>query len=395
MREYYVENNLILLLVIGRQNEMEKDLIDNAITTVRDWDYCYKSLTFNGIGSLAYVILKNKKQFALIPEQILLKLGQIYLKTLSRNIIFYEHFKIISRAFLANNIDIIPLKGIYLAEFYYNEIAMRQMSDIDILVKEEDSIKCVQILKDLGYSVIERVKSEFIKKKFSSKHLPTMELNGVSVEIHYRVFIDESNNLINIDEYWTNSRPCYLEEIPFKALSPENHLQYLCIHLERHFNEGKIKLYQFIDMIQILRKHEKDFDWDFFVNSCEKNKCIKNVFTMLSLLERYFCLSFPANIQQLTTKNADSKTEKLFISFLQNSTKEISNLKGIQNIKNLRKIKGPQNQLRYLLGDLFPSFTFMKNRYKIRSFPAILVFYILRIITGITLLIKHLGNFFR
>jgi hypothetical protein len=388
MENLTAENKLLLALSKIEINNDDRVIIDNLILSVNDWNYVYECAVFQGIGSLISKHFFLQRQAEIIPKSIISKLNQIYYRSLSRNMILYEHFQKIAQTFSANNIAVIPLKGIFLAETYYHDIGLRQMSDIDLLVKYEDVQNCIQILSDLGYEAIGRVKTEFIKNKGVAKHLPTMSLNNVLVEIHFRILVDDSIHIIEVEEYWKNASPTILFNIPTLTLLPENLLQYLCIHLERHFNEGKIQLYQFADMVGILQKN-KDFDWELFELSCKKNHCWKNVLPILFLLQKFFLVSYPEKIQQLALQHSSKKTEDLFISFLKCNKEEI--LFGIenQNIKNLRKIKGIQNKFRFLIGDIFPSRLFMYQRYHIRQKPLVLAYYILRLTIGFSMLIRH------
>jgi hypothetical protein len=384
------ENKLILALSKITLSEDDMSTIDHLILSIKNWDTIYESSVVLGIGALISKHLQRLKQKDAIPKKIITKFDQLYYRSISRNIILYKHFKTIQQTFTANKIEVIPLKGIFLAETYYKDIGIRQMSDIDLLVRQVDVDICIQLLMNLGYKSVGRDKTEFIKKRGGAKHLPTMVLNGVFVEIHYRILIDDSTNLIDIENYWENTCSCTLYDTPTLALSQENLLQYLCIHLERHFNEGKIQLYQFADLLGILQKHEKDFNWDVFIFTCEKSHCSKNVFKVLFLLQKFFAAPFPEKIQKITLQYSDISTENLFISYLNCQKEEISAQIENQNLKNLRKIRGLKNKFLYLINDIFPSQSFMVSRYAINKKQTLFLFYVIRFLKGFAILIRHL-----
>jgi hypothetical protein len=65
--------------------------------------------------------------------------------------VLYRQLKEILIEFNKNNIPVILLKGAHLAQFVYGNIALRLMSDIDLLVKKEDlGCACAIIIK-YGY----------------------------------------------------------------------------------------------------------------------------------------------------------------------------------------------------------------------------------------------------
>ncbi len=380
-----------LLIALAKINRSEADiaLADVLISEVKDWNYFYEIAVIHGIASLISGHLQHQQQLQLIPAKVVSGLNQFYLRSLSRNMILYEHFSKVMEVFAAKNIQVIPLKGIYLAETLYKDIGLRQMSDIDLLVKTERAEECIQILSEAGFQESSRHKSEFIKEKGSAKHLPPMVMDDVMVEIHYRMLIDDSVHAVDIEEYWQDAKPVSLHHSAVLSLSPEHLFQFLCIHLERHFNEGKIKLYHFVDLIGILDAHQNDFNWQKFIQSCVNNQCKRNVFRILFLLEQYFSASFPEHIRQEALKYGDKPTEFLFEAYLQCSKKDI--YKGVENlnIKNLRKLKGFKNRIHYIIGDIFPSKSFMVSRYQLKRTGFLYGYYFLRMIKGVWILIRH------
>jgi hypothetical protein len=389
MENFNAEIKLLTALAKIELCDNDNIIIEKLIDSKQDWEILYKYAVFHGIAALISRHLSCQKNIESIPKKIFSDLYQHYLLSLSRNIILYEHFQKILQSFSAKNISVIPLKGIFLAEKLYKDIGLRQMSDIDLLVKKDNAETCIQILLNLGYLPFGVDKTKFFRNNGVAKHMPTMVLNDILVDIHFKIQIDDTIHTIDMEEYWRNATSINLYNIKTLALSTENLLLYLCIHIERHFNEGKIQLYQFVDMIGILQTHEKDFNWSQFEFSCEKNYCKKNVLTILFFLYEFFSIELPEKIvQQFSVFNFE-KSKALFISFLNCNIEEILNRTENQNIKNLRKIKGTKNKFFYLFGDIFPSKLFMYNRYRIKHKPFLFIYYLLRINKGFIALLKH------
>ena len=367
METLTTEIKLLLALSKPELNIDERKIIDDIILSVKNWDLFFECAVDLGIGPIVNYHLARQKQINTIPPDIISRFDQTYLLSLRRNMVLIEYFQIIQENFAAHQIPCIPLKGIYLAESLYKDIGLRQMSDIDLLVKEKDIQTCLNILSDMGYIAVGRVKSEFIKNQGVAKHLPTMVLDDALVEIHFRILVDGTYHSINIEDYWNNSQIITLYEQSVLALSAEDLVQYLCIHLERHFNEGKIQLYQFADIHGILKKNEETFYWDKFHLSCHENNCEKNVCNILFLLTCYFSLSLPDKTHQLVLKNKDINTEKLFLSLIDSDKKGIFLFNYNQNLKEIKGISGIKNKFRYAIEDIFPTKSFMVNRYRIKN----------------------------
>jgi hypothetical protein len=382
------ENHILLAIAKFELNDNELSFIEQQLSLITDWDEFYYRAIKLGMGSMVTFQYQKLKTKTLIPENVNSRFNTIYHRSLVRNIFLYEQYRKIQNTLSEKGIAIIPLKGIYLAETFYKDIGLRQMSDIDLLVKEEDSFKSIQILSESGYVAKGRIKSEFIKSQIGAKHLPTMVQNDVFVEIHYRVQVDNTPSTFDMEDYWKSAKSTTLFNTQTFALSPENLLQYLCIHLESHFNEGKIQLYQFTDLLILLQKHDQSLNWDLFTKSCISNNCVKNVGKILFLLLKFFSVNFPDSIKLSFNLQHNKDAEELFIHFLNCDEKSIKKAIGVQNVRNLKKVKGFGNRIRFIFDDLFPSRTFMYQRYHIKHRSQVIFYYVFRLIKGIALLFQ-------
>lgn len=353
-------------------------------------DHLYFCLTHHGLAPHFYFLLTKNPEKVVVPEIFYQKIKGNYLKTLTRNMILYEHFKKIQGCFFENNIEVIPLKGIFLAENFYDNIGLRQMSDIDLFVREHQAKKCITLLEAMGYQKAERVKTKFISEKIGGKHLPTMALGDVFVEIHFRVQVDNSARFIDTKKYWLNSNITSINGISTLALANEQMLQYLCIHLERHFNEGNLRMYQFKDILTLLNLKNSVINWTAFENNCIEDECEKNVYRILSLAEKYFQCSFPPEITAKNNRFYDTAIAFAFELYLKCDLDQINKSFGNQSLKNLKNINGFSNKLKYAWGNLFPDKSFMLKRYNIKKPGLVYIYYIKRIAAGLKAIFRHL-----
>jgi hypothetical protein len=388
MQNLLVRNNILLTIAKFELNDDDLSFVEKQSSFITDWNRFYYCVVKLGIGSLVPFHFQKIKTKALIPEEVFSRLNTIYHRSLIRNILLYEQFRKIQNTLSERGIPIIPLKGIYLAETFYRDIGLRQMSDIDLLVKEKDSKRCLQILSEMGFVAKERIKTTFINNQSGAKHLPTMVKNDIFVEIHYRVPVDNTPNVIDIDDYWQSATTVTLFNTQTLALSPENLLQYLCIHLERHFNEGKIQLYQFTDLLILLQKYYHIINWELFEKNCLAINCIKNAGKILFLLHKFFLVEFPEHIRHSFIPQEDNNATRLFVHYLNCDEISIQKAIGIQNVRNLKKVKGIKKRVRFVIDDLFPSRTFMYRRYHIKHKPLVIFYYSKRLMKGLILLFQ-------
>src|SRR3989338_5967900 len=99
-----------------------------------DWGYIADQSCQEGTAALLYYHLKKES----LPKQSLMKLKDIYYKISALNMRILGETKKLLKIFNDENIPVILLKGTFLVENIYKNIALRPVGDIDILIKKED-----------------------------------------------------------------------------------------------------------------------------------------------------------------------------------------------------------------------------------------------------------------
>ena len=138
----------------------------------------------------------------------------------------------LSKVLNENKIDFIPLKGAQLILFYYRNLSLRPIRDIDILVKKEEISKIIEILFDQGFSFKDKKTLKgFDQKNFTDNKyslLPMYNKHGVCIEIHYKIFDQTTCSLSN--QLWEDSVNISLGKTKLNKISPE----LLSLHLIYH-----------------------------------------------------------------------------------------------------------------------------------------------------------------
>jgi len=385
-----LEDKLILSGAKFNPDKNDLEQMGKLIRLVKDWEYFAEQAIHNGLGPVIYKNFSVNNLSANIPSDIFSKFKQSYYRSLSRNMVLYDHFKNVIKAITAEGIEVIALKGIYLSEAIYRDIGLRQMTDIDLLVKKEDAEKCRNILIKIGHVNTELDTAEFMKDFLYQKHLPPLVKNGVSVELHTHVQIEYSDIAIDIDDYWNRSFKMQIAGVDVNILSHEDLIQHLCLHIDEHFDDGKPQLYSLMDIATVVETFS--IDWNVLIDSCKNYNCSNRVFRQLFLAYKYFNAHIPEDVLSIAKSYFDERIERLFIHYLQHLRNNVPLGTTNRNIELLKNRKGFKNKSLYILHDLFPNRSFMYGRYRIKRKYFLVWFYIYRMMTGIYKLILE---FFR
>jgi len=387
--ELKVEDKLILSCIKIFPNDSELEKINSLIPHICDWDYLITTIIERGIGPLFYIklsIISNSQQ---IPEPVKIKLKQAYYKTFSRSTILYEHFRNIIKVFNLHTIPVIALKGIFLSEWLYQDIGLRQFSDIDLLVKEEDGKRCITILEQLGYKKQQSDKlSVFVESKFEIVHYPPMTLNGVSIEIHIRLHQNTESYNVIIPQLWKSSNKSIINGVQVNSLAINDLLIYLCLHLDKHFRSGHVQFTCFNDITNIVDVYSKSIDWHAFKLTCRLFKCEDTVFKYLVLIHKYMNAPVPSDIIENYLSLLTEKDEQMFFSYLKGNFS--SNNYFQTHLKILKNIQELSGKVRYIRDVLFPSKAFMIQAYQIKHKSLMLFYYLYRYYIGLRGVVNYL-----
>jgi hypothetical protein len=224
----------------------------------------------HGVEALLYRQLKTLGLTDQVPPGILQTLRIDYLNEANRNMQIYRELGNILSVLHRENIPVIPLKGAYLAEHVYSNVADRLMRDVDLLVRQEDLWGVEEILTEMSYLRFHPGKGEEGNRHVEYGHTQL----GLKVEIHCDL-VEESLGLrMDLQSLWNRTKPATVAGVGVAAMSPEDLLLYLCIHASDHVFEMGLRLV--CDITETLRHNQMEINWEWIqqrahmwrVNNC-------------------------------------------------------------------------------------------------------------------------------
>ena len=193
------EDKLIIdiLFKSGLNNKLLFNQVDYSILT--------KKLSEHLIIPAFYYNLKKKNYLKYFDPDFINYLSQIYSLNKTRNRKIIKEISKISLILESKHIEYIFIKGAsnFIAELY-SDIGERMITDIDILVKEQDLNKSYNLLKKIGYEENDDDQFDFISSKH--RHLPSLveKKSGIRIEIHRRIVDKIGFENLNVNEILKN-----------------------------------------------------------------------------------------------------------------------------------------------------------------------------------------------
>ena len=173
-----------------------------------------------------------------IPEynKILQPLKDSYMRNTARNILLLKQIKLLKKQAEKEGIHFILLKGAGLAISIYNEVGLRPMADVDILIQKQHIQKIKSLMEQNNMHPLFKDTNQNWLFKIKSHIMPYQsEDNAMSLEAHTRLFDDRFIHFQDINPF-DNARTVNWDNETFFILDPYTAFIYGLYHIVVHHN---------------------------------------------------------------------------------------------------------------------------------------------------------------
>jgi hypothetical protein len=231
-----------------------RQLLDGAL----DWEFILNFGESHGLIPLLYSHLHARAPEK-VPPAVYEKLRERFRRISALNMYLSGELRRLLTLFAAHDIAAIPYKGPALAAKAYGNIALRQFGDLDIIVRQRDVLRVMNLLVAEGYALhppLNDVQQALMLR--TQCNLPfTRDAHRLIVEIHWRVSARLFSSPLDEETLWSNLHTDTFEGTPINALAPEDLLLSLCVHGAKHLWE---RLSWITDIAQLIEVHP-DLNW--------------------------------------------------------------------------------------------------------------------------------------
>jgi hypothetical protein len=262
------EDALLAIVSRSRLDEPRTKTLKGLLQSSMDWPYVEKKCLQEGVTCLAYSHLKKPDLCGAVPAYILKAWEKEYYLNSFRNTVIAERTKEAVDALQQHGIQPLLLKGLYLAENVYGNIALRPMYDVDILIRNKDLPSANGVLKACGY-IEPPLYSDLHAGSFhasSSLNSLVYTLPGEiahHIHLHWHIInstwpLGNLEKAIDMDGIWEKAVPASVADGTALALCPEHLAIYLSHHAHHHHF---YKLILLTDILETLEHYKDRIDW--------------------------------------------------------------------------------------------------------------------------------------
>jgi len=350
----------------------EKRPLDLDLSSI-NWEQTYGIASIWGLAPLLNRVL-SRGLSPDIPQDFLNKTKLAYLRTFITNETNYKRLSEILKIFNESGIEPVLLKGIHLARFVYQDIGLRTMGDIDILVKKEDLQEAERLLLERGFKHLTVTNTVQWYKK-NHFHIPFSHPDSIRhLEVHWSIVPPHSPFDIDIDELWQRARTVDVGVARARILSPEHTLLHICFHAA-HDDMFRCGLRPFIDISEIISNHAEGIDWEKVRSTTHEWGFQRYLYLTLYLAREITGIALPDDLP--VECNNDIALEAQRRIFLRETEKPA--ITNITHLERLHPDVSLSEKIRNIFYEIFIPPDEMRSRYRLSpSSRRVYLYYLIR-----------------
>jgi len=283
-----------------------------------EWNELAETARQEGVAPLLYHVQASAGWPSRMPTRLRGELRVECLKAGGSNLLVYRE---LGRILSALGGGVVLLKGAALANTLYPSIALRPMTDIDILVRRERVESAVETLRSIGYG---DVAPEMTPGLSRQTHFEVALKGGprgyVITELHWSLVGAEGDwRSPNLDWFWSETEAWRMEEerdaagAPLSALQlrPHAHLLYLAAHLMLQHGGANGRLLWEYDIHLLATRYAKRIDWEELRGRARDFHWAPALHAALVRTHRTFGTALPEGYLQALESDGDRRSKAL------------------------------------------------------------------------------------
>ena len=276
------------LLIECARARPDDGAIRRGAAAVDDWDRLLEQADHHGMGPLLCWRLERCPD--VVPAAIFGRLRDRLHAGAACSLKLAAELGRLVALFDRAGIEVAPFKGPAIAWSLYESPALRQMSDLDLLVRPCDRARVLDLLVLAGY----RLPQSPIDFRFFQPYRQ-MELvsgsTGMAVDLHWSLSPPHFCEEPDLDGVWKRLMPVEVAGRAVQTLGNEDLLTFLCIHGAKHV---WCSLRWLADVACLIDRSA--IDWDGLIARARARRVLRMVFAGLLLAADLLDASVPAGV---------------------------------------------------------------------------------------------------
>ncbi len=334
-----------------------------------DWPSLVETAAQHGLAPLAFAALKKCGLLKVAPPVAVETLRLAYVRASVGNRLAFDELSVLLDCFERAKTDVVILKGGALAQTLYDEIALRPMGDLDLLIHRQAIVEVEAALIKQGYHASSEITHHFSDEFSAERTFLRMGKRPSQIDLHWHVFTTAYYfERVPIEWFWQRTVEIGVNNRRALTFSPAAQLLYLSSHFMLHQYRRLIWSY---DLALLIGRFESSIDWEEVIEAAASFGLSQVVSEALAEVRERWGVSVPYAERRLRAAQTAWKDRVMFAALALPSGGEIGFVSGLS-------MQGIRKKLAFGLRLVFPSPGYMRTRFQIRSRPSLLFCYLWR-----------------
>jgi hypothetical protein len=201
-----------------------------------------------------------------------------------------------------HEIECVILKGPAFALQAYGDITLRQFSDLDILIHENDFPRVYDLLLQFGYIPISKLGSKQQKFHVRTDNHFSFNRQGDEFEVHWKIAPQENIHPLTQEKMWQELDSVMVYDKEIHSLSSANTILYACLHGAKH----SWKQLKWIVDLAYLGQPLSEQSWLALLGQAKQKGFFRQVCLGLLLAEDLVDVVLPAGVRDLVNTDHEA-----------------------------------------------------------------------------------------
>lgn len=320
-----------------------------------------------------------------VPSAVAAEFRRTYLDYAVHNAGQLRNLAKVIDLFALKGLGVLVLKGAALAETIYRNIALRPMTDLDVLVKESDVSGALNILQTLGYMSVDAEAHPGMITAYENEIL--LYRHGkidAAIELHWSL-LDSPHyqDKIEMDWFWETAVFAQIGYAKSRVLGAEALLLHLCAHLSLHHSGwGLLWLH---DIAELLFQSGQTLNWQIVCEKAGQYDLVLPLQRVIPLVNDKWRLMLEPELLEQLASLAPSARERQVFEWLATSDRSV----GQRFVVDLVTASTWKERIRYAWRSLIPTPSYMRQRYEIDQGFLLPLYYPYRWLLGLASLLRR------
>ena len=214
--------------------ESKRERVQGLLAAGVQWDVFLAIAEFHNVEPLVCHCLLEFREW--LPPERAHDLERRFAKNAQRSLRLASELVNILECLQRHNVAVMPYKGPVLAQAAYGDVAMREFSDLDILIRASEYERAAEAVRELGYEP-----SSVLRPAIERAWLKTGYERGFDgplgknlLELQWRLVPRFYAVEMEVDDLFHRATVGRLAEQEVRTLSAEDLLLALCVHASKH-----------------------------------------------------------------------------------------------------------------------------------------------------------------